>query len=337
MAGTTRCLIINTPYYVCAPSPTHKLEASFIYADTLYECSFHGVLTDEEMLQIMIDNGLWSMEEENDLNSAPVRLDALKVEMYQKYVNFQSRRVEQARRMLARLRKRHNTLAHRRHQYDFYTQTGLAQTICLQYLISRNTQDAQHQAVDLEVQADWLLRQILDEYSRNRPGEQALRQLAQYGKWRMIWSSGRQEGRVFGVPSTWLTEEQQNLIAWSKLYDNIGEHTEPPPKEVIADDDLLDGWIILEQKKREKEQRERTGDDKRKPGAQEVYIPAETADDAKRIEAMNEPGMAFIKRQRMATLKKRKVVGEQHMPDSQQTISTQAAQQFRDRMKQTRR
>jgi hypothetical protein len=184
-----------------------------------------------------------------------------------------------------------------------------------------------------------MLRLLLGDYLKCRPDELALRKLSQYSKWRIIWASGRQEGRVFGVPSTWLTEEQKGLIAWSKLYDNLGEHSEPPPKEVIEDDDLLDGWIILEQKKREKARSEREGDDKarKRGGAQEVFIPAETREDAKRIEQMNEAGAAFTKRQRMAALKSKGVMAEQHMPDSQQKISVQAAQQFRDRMKQARR
>jgi len=336
MSGTTRCLIVDDVYYIHAPSPAHKLEAALEYQDTLYECSFQGVLTDEEMLQIMIDNDLWTMDEETELNSVPTRLDALKVEMYQRHVTFQSRRVEQVRHLVKRLRHRQHALAVRRHTYDFYTRVGLARTVQLQYLISRNTTDANHQPVDLETQNDWLVRQLLDVYASSLPGELELRALAQYPAWRMIWASGRQEGRVFGVPSIWLTQEQQNLIAWSKLYDNINEHSEPPDKEVIADDDLLDGWIIREQKKREKERSERAGG-QQKAGAQETYIMAETDDDAKRIEAMNDPSMAFIKRQRMAALKTRKVVGEQHMPDSQQQINVQAAQQFRDRMKQSSR
>lgn len=337
MTGTTRCLIINTPYYVCAASPAHKLEAQHLFCETLHEASFQGVLTEEEMLEVLIENNLWSSEEENELQSAPTRLDALKVDMYQRFINYQSRRMEQAKRMAMRLRKRQVELAMRRHQYDLYTQTGLAQSVKLQYLISRNTKDANHESVNLESQSEWLLREMLVEYNRNRPDESALRKLSQYGRWRMMWASGKQEGRVFGVPSTWFTEEQQNLIAWSKMYDNINEHPEPPPKEVLEDEDLLDGWIILEQKKREKEQRERTGMKSNKPGAQEMFIPAETAEDAKRIEAMNEPGMKFIKRQRMAALKDQKVVGEQHMPDSKQQISLQAAQEFRDRMKNARR
>ncbi len=329
--------MVDKTYYISAPSPAHKMEAAFAYQDTLYECSFHGVLTDEEMLQIMIDNNLWTMTEEAELNSVPTRLDALKVEMYQRHVAFQSRRVDQARRMASRLRKRQRELAMRRHAYDFYTRTGLARTVQMQYLIARTTTDANHQPVDVEANHDWLARTLCEIYSGSRPDEMQLRILAQYPVWRMIWSSGRQEGRVFGVPSTWLTQEQQNLIAWSKLYDNINEHPEPPDNEVVEDIDLLDGWIILEQKKRENEQRERAGGPDKKPGAQEMYVVAETAEDAKRIEAMNDSSMTFVKRQRMAALKQKKVVGEQHMPDSQQQISVQAAQQFRDRMKQSTR
>ena len=332
----TRCVIIGTPYYVCAPSPAHRLEAEGLHSETLWECSFQGVLTNEEMLQVLLDNKLWTMEEEAELNSTPQRLDAVKVDLYSRHVAFQSRRVDQCRKMLARMRKRQRELTRRRHQYDMFTQEGLAQTARMQYLVERSTRDQHNEPVDLS-NTLWLLDRLLEEYTRNRPDEHDLRGLSRNPKWRMIWSSGRQEGRVFGVPSTSLTDEQQTLIAWSKLYDNVNEHMEPPPQEVIDDDDMLDGWIILEQKKREKEQRERAqGSGKGKPGAQEMYIVAETPEDAKRIEQMNDASAAFMKRQRMAVLKKGGVVGEQHMPDSKQTISLQAAQQFRDRVRQSR-
>ncbi len=336
MTGVTRCLIVNTPYYINAPSPAHKMEAAFEYENVLYECSFHGVLTDEEMLQVMINNDLWNMDEETELNSIPVRLDALKVDMFQRHVSFQSRRVEQSRKMLSRIRTRQRELATRRHAYDFYTRTGLARHIQMQYLLRGNTTDKNRKSIDLEICNESFVRQLLEEYAVNKPDEMTLRALAKNGAWRMIWSSGRQEGRVFGVPSTWLTPEQQNLIAWSKLYDNINEHPEPPDKEVLEDNDMLDGWIIVEQKKREKAQQESAGGKKNKSGAQEMYIVAETQEDAQRVNAMNDQNALFMKRQRMATLKQNKVVGEQHMPDSKQQISVQAAQQFRDRMRNTK-
>lgn len=334
MTGITRCQIVKQRYYIHPFSPAHKLEAALLYNDILYECSFKEVLTNEEMLEVMIDNGLWSMDEEVELNSIPLRIDALKVEMYGKYNTFQGKRVEQTRRMLIRLRARHMDLAARRHSYDFYTQEGLAKSLSMQYLITHSTKDIHNNFVDIETQPAWLLNRLIEEYTINSPSEEEIRTLSQYGQWRMIWSSGRQEGRVFGVPSICLTTAQQNLISWSKLYDNISEHPEPPEKDVLEDDDLLDGWLITEQKKRERERRERLGDSKgRNSGAQEVFISAETPEDAKRVESMNDPSAAFMKKQRMAVLKQKGTVSEQHMPDSRLQINTQAAQQYRNQVK----
>ncbi len=334
ITGKVLCEVLDITYYVCAPSPAYKLQASILYDSTLRECELLGILTPEQMLEIMISNNLWSMDEETELNSTPARLDALKLEMYNRYCNFQSTRVEQVRKTLDAMRQRQGELSRRKHQYDFYTTSGLAEHIRLQFLISKNLVNEEEKKIeDIEERSEFWLSQIMQSYMTNKPDELQLRQLAKYPKWRMIWSSGRQEGRVFGVPSVWLTEEQQAVISWSKLYDNVNEHPESPPDEVIEDDDLLDGWIIAEQNKRTKERKERDKGGRNKRGAQEVFIPAESSEDAKRIEGLNDASEQFVKRQRMAALKKQGQVSEQHMPDSKQQISIQAAQQFRDRLK----
>jgi len=333
VSGRVRCQIIPDVYYVCPPSPANRLEAEFVYRETLNECSFFGVVNSSEMLELIIEHGLWSMDEENELTTMPSRLDALKVEMYQGYIAFKSRRVDQIRKLLAKARERQYGLSSRRHTYDLYTAEGLAESAKLQYLLARNTIDDKEQLVNLEEVSDSLMRALIDIYLQAKPTESDLRSLSQNHRWRMIWSSGRQEGRVFGVPSVWLTDEQQALIAWSKLYDSIQEHPDPPPKEVLEDDDLLDGWVILEQKKREKSKQEGEGHKAGLGGAQEVFIPVDSASDAKRVDDMNATGARFTKKQRMAVLQKRKVVGEQNMPDSQQKMAMQSAQQFRNRMK----
>ena len=44
----------------------------------------------------------------------------------------------------------------------------------------------------------------------------------------------------------------KNIVMWSQLYDNVQESMDAPTKDVIKDDDLLDGWLIVQGKKREK-------------------------------------------------------------------------------------
>ena len=70
-----------------------------------------------------------------------------------------------------------------------------------------------------------------------------------------------------------------------------------------------------------------------KPGKQEIFIPAETSEDAQRIHDMNDVQARFQKRQREQLIVKHGEVSEQQMPDSQLLMRQQALQQLRDRAK----
>lgn len=331
IVGKTRCVVNQSTYYIHSPLPTHILESMYVYNDVLYECSFLEMFTKEDMLSYMIEVGLWSNNEEVELASLPSRIDALKVDMYQQHAAFRGKRVEQIRKTLVASKSRQIELSNKKHKYDYYTTYGVAETARLHYLISLNTYDVNQQCVYVEELTETVVRQLLEQYLDSKPSDNELRELSKISRWRMIWSSGRQEGRVFGVPSTHLSEEQQGLIAWSKLYDNIREHPEPPDDEVMEDDDLLDGWLICEQRKKEQKKKEGLGNKQGgKGGQQEIFVMAQTKEDAQRINSMNSPEAAFIKKQRMAVLQKSGAVQEQYLPDAQQRIAVQASQKFRD-------
>ena len=69
---------------------------------------------------------------------------------------------------------------------------------------------------------------------------------------------------------------------WSSLYDSVSESHEAPSQEIIDDDDALDGWLTI--KRREEQTSQPT---KSKKSYEEVFIKAETLEDAKKIQAMN--------------------------------------------------
>lgn len=332
MTGMVRCDILGDIYYVHSPSPTHKFEAELIKKNSSVDNYMLGMFSEAELINKMIEIGVWSDEEEMELKSMPSKIDAAKVDIYQKYLTFQSNRVKQLRNILSRMKNKQIELLNKRHAYDLYTSDGFAESEKVQYLVLKNTKDTSGNSIDVEEIPEWLASMLVNEYLKNRPTELSLRGLAKYGPWRAIWASGRHEKGVFGVPSSFLTEQQQGLIAWSKLYDNILEHPEPPSDEVINDDDLLDGWIIIEKNKREKDKNQKNAN-KYSNGAQEVYIPAESVEDAKRIDSMNTQDSSFTKKRRMSMLKQGKVVNEEHMPDSRQQIAIQAANQFKNKVK----
>ena len=63
---------------------------------------------------------------------------------------------------------------------------------------------------------------------------------------------------------------------WSSLYDNIQESPDCPSNEVINDDDMLDGWMIIQKRNREQAKLQKDAENKfgnkKISNADEVFI-----------------------------------------------------------------
>jgi hypothetical protein len=250
-------------------------------------------------------------------------------------VSFQSARLDRARHLLQKLYKETDALFARRHYYDGYTCAGLAFSAQIEYLVTHNCYDDDGIKVDMSDKTDNYIRELVNEYCKQRLSDKDIRELSKYEPWKVVWVAGKTEGSIFGIPSSLMTEEQRSIINWSRFYDNVYEHPEKPDKTVIDDDDLLDGWLIIENKK--SEQKDKSGKSSKMGGAQEVFIPADTIEDARRIDALNEGESAILKRQRLNLVHKHGAMEEQNMPDSKIAIVSKANQMMRDRVKQNRR
>jgi hypothetical protein len=74
------------------------------------------------------------------------------------------------------------------------------------------------------------------------------------------------------------------------LYDNIGESMDSPSDDVIEDDDAIDGWLIQERRKRDKESNKYKldGFDDKHSNADEVYIMASSQEETDEIYDLND-------------------------------------------------
>lgn len=77
-------------------------------------------------------------------------------------------------------------------------------------------------------------------------------------EWRARWEVAKTTGTpVFpGTVSEW-DINKVSLTWWSRFYDNIFEHPERPPMEIIEDNKKLDKWIEEQTKKQEEERKKR--------------------------------------------------------------------------------
>jgi len=107
------------------------------------------------------------------------------------------------------------------------------------------------------------------------------------------------------------SQEVIDLINWAKKYENIRQHPDAPTEDVIEDDDLLDGWMSYISNKKDHD----TATD-----GKEVFIPANSPEDIRRIQDKNSPEVKFMMKMRDNKMMKNGELNENDLPDKQGII-----------------
>mgnify|MGYP003134487440 CR=1 FL=1 len=280
----------NETFIINEPTVRDKYIAETMYMKHLDEALEKGVLPEEEVIEELIGYGMWSEEEEKLLDKLPEQIEDIKVDLYKSYTNFRSSEV--IRKALSKKKQELNDLLSKKNIYRKETAEGTADGMKLRYLITSNiTKDDGEIAWPankaLEQDAG-LSDAIMMTYLSKKITEEGIRELSRTEPWRSIWSAGKAEHTLFGTAAINITDEQQKITAWSRVYDNIYESPECPPDEVVEDDDMLDGWLILQNKNRKQQRNRKSSEKSTNVKGNEVFFVADTKKDAQRIYDLND-------------------------------------------------
>jgi hypothetical protein len=327
LSGYLRCHIAGQSCRIYSPTFEQKYEAEEVYQDTMIQCRFNSVLSAEDLIQVLLDRNLWSLRNQEELDKLPKYLEDLKLDLYQNFLR--TSKQQRIRKELTKAKMRLVELVSKRGMYDHMSCEGVAELSKQYFFIYHNTRTDSGNIVPL---LDSRLPEIIEMYIKNILGDDIIRSLVKTPQWRGVWGTQKDY-----LKSKCLTDEQQILISWSGVYDNIAEHMDAPSQDVIDDDDLCDGWIIFQSRKREKEKtqgqvRGAVGNSKI-DRASEVFIMADTLEDAKKINSLNDTTANIKKKQRFNHIRKVGKVQEQHMPDVIQDLQMRAAQAAKEYVK----
>lgn len=329
-AGYHRVRLHGIVLYVFPPAPSVEYEACEVFNETYEDAHDMGLLTIEQSYHELIYRGLWTDRNEKDLQTAPDNIETLKMELYRAAFKTNTRnkireRLEITKAELQRLSGLKNSLVP-------YTCTGLANYAKWNYIIEHSTflPDGKKYTWD-----DISLHQVMFEYNSSMLTAEEIRVLARTDPWTAIWSMKKQNGHIFDEP--W-TAEQKTIVNWSMLYDSVYESPEAPGKDIVSDDDMLDGWLIIKRKEREKDQMQKQGEDaisqnKKIANASEVFIPVETMEDAKRIQEMNTERSQAIRRNRFKQIQDEGSVKHGRLIDVRKDQNLAQQQAYLDRMR----
>jgi hypothetical protein len=117
------------------------------------------------------------------------------------------------------------------------------------------------------------------------------------------------------------------------MYDNVQESLECPSKDVIDDDDMLDGWFLVQSKKREQETAQKefennTKSDKIK-NSSEVFMMASNKQEVDNVDNMNTFHSQMVKKQRFNLLKSKTQAEQSEFMDERLALQSQINSQFK--------
>jgi len=289
-AGYIPIQIKDIRYIIKYPTADISLFAQEKYLEAYEQAQDNELMTDEDLLDFLINQGVWSIKKEDEFQRiVPGHIEHWKIELYKSALKANTRK--RTRKYLAAAKKEYEKLFNLRHYYDYVTIDGYANYVRGMYIVSKCTT-----VEDKEV--DWAqhnITKVMGQYHQALLKPDDIRELARTAPWTNLWSSLKASGKMFTGE---LTSEQQSLLSWSIMYDKIYESPDCPTDEVIADDDMLDGWLLLQKHKRDadkKQQEVESAIGPRMQNADEIFIPVETAEDARKIDLLNPRHIQNIK------------------------------------------
>lgn len=344
VAGETQIKlnIDGEPCIFCVRSPSviWQMYAEEIYQQVRETSEWHGVPTSDDMITFLQTNGLWTVEDQRILDGIEKDVENLKVGLFENMLNTKIQ--QQTRSLLQNAKEERERLILRKHGYDSFTCEGIASSAKLRFLLGSSifiNGEAYWDGAECWNEPDNILDKVFSELVAKRISEENFREISRSEPWSTTWATAKHAGReLFDRSAVDLTDDQRSLIVWSGVYESIRNHSECPANEVFEDDDLLDGWMIIQRRKRDSELNKRQGDNivgnEKIRNAPEQFL-VTSPDKVGQVIGMNDREGLMNFKQRMKTIENAKGedVPESAMPDTQRDIRQNLVEQFVNRSK----
>lgn len=332
-SGIVRIKLENQTLIIYPLTLEQELEAQEIHLLAYRKAQEDGVLTQDEILENLRERGVWTEADDNKEKGLEKDIERLKVELFQN--KSKSDLVKQIRIYLEAGKKQLNEIINKKHQYFDNSCEGMSQIEKVKKVISLSCYNQNGEIYDFE---EYPIDYIMQLYGYQLLSEKTLRELARSEPWRSTWVLKDSNAYdLFANRGKQLTQDQRGLLVWSKMYDNVQESLDCPSDDVVEDDDMLDGWFILQKRKRDSERAKsdisKATSNSKISNASEIFVVANSKQDAEKINNANSIHAQNIKKQRAAVLEKRGEAVDLDFKDQQLRAVTQQNEMFKGKFR----
>lgn len=249
-----------------------------IFAEEKYNQAFlEGHFTESETQDLLVEMGLWTEDDENNLQQIPKNIDQMKID----YFNlFYRDCISYIRDNIRFQEKRFSEILEKKN-YLFKSTCESIRDQAKTFWLIENCSKINGQPIDLNKVP---LMSLVAKFSDQMLSSEEIRGIAKSNMFRSMWSTNKDE-----IRSGHISEMKTVLIHWSMVYDNVYESPDCPEDSIIMDDLALDGWFLLQRRKREEERKKNAKDNvsDRMSKAGEVFLPASSMAEVQKIYNMN--------------------------------------------------
>jgi hypothetical protein len=325
----------KTNYKLIYPDISIKYQAE-IYAQNEYEDNkFNDWISDDDILYTLIDLGLWNREGDNNLKKLETQIEDLKVDLYKNFLN--PNKIKNLKKSLNNIKKNYNKMYEIRHSLDHITPTGYSNHLKNQYILIESLHDLQDNKIfpDFNSVNYELLNSLSLLISQNSIDISIFRSIARSDLWKNYWSANKD--KIFDKATTDWTDEQKTLVVLTKMYDSAYEHPECPPDSIFEDDDMFDGWMIIQKRENEKNKNKNRTEkmlDNKLNKAQEVYFMAGSKEEAQNIYSLNDiNSQNIIKERNTVIFNTDKELNQDQLPDVKRDLVVENNRKFMESRK----
>lgn len=301
-----------------------KLQANMLY-DKEYEDNLYSdvFILEEDIEDLLLDLKLIYPEYKNDLDSLGKKLDNLKVDLFLNFFDRTKRLKYQ--KEIESTRKRYSQLYTAKQSLNFLTLENYCanlknEFIILNTLFFYNTGNIVFNSSYMNYR---LFNNITQIISNNILDISVIKCIARSDYWRNYYTINKNHLFPYSVMD--FSEEQKAILSVSVMYDRVYEHPDSPDKDIIEDDDALEGWMIHQQRQNKKQKQEKGVNNllsnKNMKNANEVFLMAGNKEQKEDILGLNSTESKMKLQNKISTvMESDKPIADCFLPDVQQDI-----------------
>lgn len=306
----------NKNYILTFPKPILKYKANLIYESIINDEKYNEWIRLENLERYMQHIGVWEPEMTAFMKRSEKEIENLKISLYNNRLN--ARLTNKTRLQLSNIRSRLNQLHTIKQTYFTQTLEGYAESIKNEFIIVNTVFYKGKKVFDKFKSFKNSLNEfnnIVAAIDKHALGVSDYRTIAKSDLWRSYWNVGK--NNIFKNSVSEWTEEQLTLVSYSMMYDSVYEHPEKPSDNIINDDDMLDGWMIIQRKNMEKskKQDEILKTNNKLGKAQEVFIFTDSEEGIQEIMSMNSDEALIDMAEREYTINKNQTIDHSQLSD----------------------